>query len=216
MKWWWLLLLGRTDHLFFSSFRWNILRRRSNTTTTTTRHTECVYGVNYNTQREVERGEEGITGRLNSSHTHNIREREKVFLLLLRLPFFVILVIFFLLCKIFRELFTTLLSALFFLFPFFPRFLKWNNVQYRVVCWFTMGETLQKFLFFWMSTRFLLGPLLLLLLVKTLVQTERKTPAAAVLRRQVWPFSFVLVKSCHKIIRRDGVLFWGEHPTLRL
>jgi hypothetical protein len=58
------------------------LRRRSNTTTTTTRHTECVYGVNYNTQREFERGEEGITGRLNSSHTHNIREREKVFLLL--------------------------------------------------------------------------------------------------------------------------------------
>jgi hypothetical protein len=208
---------GEDGPSFLHSFRWNILRRRSNTTTTTTRHTECVYGVNYNTQREVERGEEGITGRLNSSHTHNIREREKVFLLLLRLPFFVILVIFFLLCKIFRELFTTLLSALFFLFPFFPRFLKWNNVQYRVVCWFTMRETLQKFLFFWMSTRFLLGPLLLLLLlVKTLVQTERKRPAAAVLRRQVWPFSFVLVKSCHKIIRRDGVLFWGEHPTLRL
>jgi hypothetical protein len=40
-----------------------------------------------------------------------------------------------------------------------------------------MGETLQKFLFFWMSTRFLLGPLLL---VKTLVQTERKRTAADV------------------------------------
>jgi hypothetical protein len=42
------------------------IKHNNNNNTT---HTECVYGVNYNTHREFERGEEGITGRLNSSHT---------------------------------------------------------------------------------------------------------------------------------------------------